>query len=149
MSKIKRAELDDIPAIASIFEQMRRAEGIWVDKKRAKEFIEERMKKKESVIFIAYHGDYAVGLVQLYPLFSTVRMKKVWQIYDLYADPGFEEYHCEDDLIRAAKDFVREKMDGGIIAETKKSNLEGNELYLGFDFELEASNVYCWSNDED
>ena len=40
----------------------------------AKKFLKERIEQNDSVIYMVYNGDKAVGFTQLYPLFSSVSM---------------------------------------------------------------------------
>ena len=50
----------------------------------ARVFLEERLRKEESIIFIAKAGLDSVGFVQLYPAFSSVSMRKSWILNDLF-----------------------------------------------------------------
>jgi len=50
----------------------------------AYEFLKERFSHGESVIFLAFEGDQALGFTQLYPSFSSVSMARVFILNDLF-----------------------------------------------------------------
>jgi hypothetical protein len=44
------------------------------------------MQKNDSTIFLAEERGYPLGFTQLYPSFSSVSMKRVWILNDLFAE---------------------------------------------------------------
>ena len=113
----------------------------------AKTFLEERISNKDSEIFVAQNTtNKLVGFVQLYPLFSSTRMKKFWLLNDLFVHPEFRGNGISIGLIQKAKDLVLESKACGMYLETEKSNLIGNALYPKTGFELNTSvNFYEWN----
>ena len=113
----------------------------------AKTFLEERISNKDSEIFVAQNTtNKLVGFVQLYPLFSSTRMKKFWLLNDLFVHPEFRGNGISIGLIQKAKDLVLESNACGMYLETEKSNLIGNHLYPKTGFELNTSvNFYEWN----
>ena len=113
----------------------------------AKTFLEERISNKDSEIFVAENTtNKLVGFVQLYPLFSSTRMKKFWLLNDLFVHPEFRGNGISIGLIQKAKDLVLESKACGMYLETEKSNLIGNALYPKTGFELNTSvNFYEWN----
>ena len=63
---IERAELGRIAEIAPLFDAYRRFYG-QVDDPRARSFLEERLARRESVVFVARLRGAAIGFTQLYP----------------------------------------------------------------------------------
>lgn len=114
----------------------------------AKEFLSERIKQKESVIFVCENEDkQLVGFVQLYPLFSSTKMKRLWLLNDLFVHQDFRGNGVSKMLINRAKQLVQDTEACGMFLETEKSNVVGNNLYPHTDFELnEGSNFYDWTN---
>jgi GNAT superfamily N-acetyltransferase len=49
-----------------------------------KQFLEERLKREESILFIAIENGDQKGFTQLYPSFSSVSMTKIWILNDLF-----------------------------------------------------------------
>ena len=113
----------------------------------AKTFLEDRISNKDSEIFVAQNTtNKLVGFLQLYPLFSSTRMKKLWLLNDLFVHPEFRGNGISIGLIQKAKDLVLESKACGMYLETEKSNLIGNHLYPKTGFELNTSvNFYEWN----
>lgn len=98
------------------------------------------------MIFVAEGSeDQLVGFVQLYPLFSSVQMKKLWLLNDLYVNFDYRKKGISLGLIGKAKDLVEKSDACGMYLETEKSNSAGNNLYPKAGFELnQGSNFYEW-----
>ena len=113
----------------------------------AKTFLEDRISNKDSEIFVAQNTtNKLVGFVQLYPLFSSTRMKKFWLLSDLFVHPEFRGKGMSIELIQKAKDLVLETKACGMFLETEKTNLIGNALYPKTGFVLNSdSNYYEWN----
>ena len=54
------------------------------DLEGAKVFLRNRMERKESVIFVAVEDGEYIGFTQLYPSFSSISMKELWILNDLF-----------------------------------------------------------------
>ena len=146
--EIFEAESFDLKALVQLFDAYRQFYRQVSDIDGALENITERMKKKDSVIYIAYdEQSRAVGFTQLYPLFSSVGMKKSWLLNDLYVDPEFRGKGVSKLLIEKSKDLARKTNANGINLETEKSNSIDQRLYPATGFELNVdSNFYFWKN---
>ena len=150
-AEIKKATVAHVEELAQLFDDYR----VWYrkpsDLKAAKAFLQARIEKEESVIFIAYNdfGEMA-GFTQLYPLFSSTRMKRLWLLNDLFVHPDFRGIGMSKKLIERAKQLCRETNACAMILETEKSNLIGNELYPRTGFELDVeTNHYEWTTTEE
>ena len=146
MIKIKRANLDDISELSKAFDQYR----IWYRKesdiKTAKKFLTERIQSKESVIFIAEEEEKTLGFTQLYPLFSSTRMQRLWLLNDLFVYQDHRGKGISISLLDAAKEHCLATNGCAIMLETEKNNEIGNILYPKTDFVLNKShNFYEWS----
>ena len=118
------------------------------DKETAKTFLSERISKKESVIFVCENeANQLVGFTQLYPIFSSTRMRKMWLLNDLFVHPEFRRKGISKGLIEKAKALARSNNACGVLLETEKSNDIGNHLYPSAGFELEQNNFYFWTNE--
>ncbi len=119
------------------------------DKEAEKEFLSDRIRNQESVIYISRNEDgLATGFVQLYPLFSSTRMKRMWLLNDLFVDPDFRGQGYSKALIEQSKSLCRETDACGLMLETAKDNHIGNQLYPATDFELDQDhNFYFWEED--
>jgi len=52
----------------------------------SRSFLEKRLSRKESVIYLAMadHEDKLLGFCQLYPSFSSLSLKRVWILNDIF-----------------------------------------------------------------
>lgn len=142
---IRRATTSDLPQVANLFDAYRVFYGKTSDVKSASIFISERMQNEESVIFVADDAGTLVGFTQLYPLFSSVRMKKLWLLNDLFVDPKSRGKGVSVQLLDAAKQLCRDSGACGMYLETAKSNDIGNALYPRAGFTLnDEHNFYDW-----
>lgn len=109
-------------------------------------FLEARMQTKASIAYMAIDSETntAVGFTQLYPLFSSTRMGRVWLLNDLFVDPDHRGKGISVALIDRAKQLTKESGAVALILETEKTNTIGNQLYPRAGFELETTNHYFW-----
>ncbi|WP_434037406.1 GNAT family N-acetyltransferase [Formosa sp. 4Alg 33] len=144
----RNAVENDLKSVAVLFDAYRVFYNKETDVKSAVTFLSERLKHRDSEIFVAENEKgQLVGFVQLYPLFSSTRMEKLWLLNDLFVTPDFRGKGVSVKLIEIAKNLVRETHACGMFLETSKSNIVGNKLYPKTGFKLnEDSNYYEWNN---
>lgn len=145
--RIFQATLSHLDQVVELFDAYR----VWYrtpsDKETAKSFLSERITGKESVIFVCENQEgQLVGFTQLYPIFSSIRMKRAWLLNDLFVHPDYRGKGISKLLIEKAKTLARSNNAAGILLETEKSNDIGNHLYPSTGFELEKNNFYFWTN---
>ena len=99
---IVRAGHPDCDRVAKLFDAYRQYYGQASDLDRASHFIGQRLAREESVILLATQSGTAVGFVQLYPSFSSVRTSKLWILNDLFVDPGARRKGVARALLLAA-----------------------------------------------
>jgi GNAT superfamily N-acetyltransferase len=134
---IRTANLDDLDDLVLLFEGYRKFYEKNPDAIAAKVFLQERIENKESVIFMAYSASgEAVGFTQLYPLFSSTRMKRLWLLNDLFVKEAFRGQGFSKALIDRAKQLAHDSGACEIMLETAKTNDIGNQLYPAMGFEL-------------
>jgi GNAT superfamily N-acetyltransferase len=145
---IRKANLSDIPTLSILFDLYR----VWYNKptdlQAAQQFLTDRLSREESVIFVAEANDTIVGFTQLYPLFSSTRMKRLWLLNDLFVSAEERGKGYSKLLIEAAKGLCRQTDGCAVMLETQKSNDIGNQLYPATGFELNTEhNFYEWDVD--
>ncbi|HAY3507585.1 GNAT family N-acetyltransferase [Elizabethkingia anophelis] len=142
---IRLATLQDLESLTLIFEKYRDFYKKQGDYEGAKSFLKERISNNESVIYIAEADGKTIGFTQLYPLFSSTRMKKLWLLNDLYVEEEYRQKGISIALIDKAKELCRETGACHLSLETSKTNMVGNNLYPKTDFQLDTeSNFYYW-----
>jgi len=145
MITIKKASIEDIESIASLFDAYRVFYRKESDLDAAIVFIKERITNNESIIYLAFFEDIAVGFTQLYPVFSSTRMKRIWLLNDLYVDKNYRGKGISKMLLNQAKHLAIETNAAAVILETEKTNNIGNKLYPSVGFALEDDvNHYYW-----
>lgn len=143
---IRKATIGDIRQLAVLFDAYRVFYEKDSDVAKARAFLSDRIQQNESVIFVAENEENILtGFVQLYPLFSSTRMKRLWLLNDLFVAPEQRSRGISVALIDAAKELCRSTDSCGMMLETAKSNTIGNRLYPKTGFELDnAHNYYSW-----
>jgi GNAT superfamily N-acetyltransferase len=146
MIRVEQATLQHIELLSNLFDQYRVFYKKPSDVAGAKQFLEARIKANESVIFVSFdENNQMTGFTQLYPLFSSTRMKRLWLLNDLFVNASFRGKGFSVALIEKAKEHCRATNGCGLILETAKINTIGNNLYPKVGFELDLDhNYYSW-----
>ncbi|WP_100076978.1 GNAT family N-acetyltransferase [Chryseobacterium camelliae] len=146
----RKATLQDIGQLSELFDQYRIFYHKTSDVPAAEQFLTERIENGDSKIFVAEIEERLVGFVQLYPLFSSTRMKRYWLLNDLFVNESYRGKGFSKELIEQAKEIAQSTDACGILLETGKSNDIGNKLYPSCGFELyDEVNFYEWTNYRD
>ena len=122
----------DVALIAPMFDLYRQFYGKPADPKLAQTFIRDRLKARESVIFIAIpEGDSGEGLgfVQLYPSFSSVSAFRLWVLNDLFVSPDARASGAGRALLERAERWAAETGAKGLTLSTQITNLTAQRLY--------------------
>lgn len=145
MASILQATPQHLDAIADLFNQYRMWYGKDSDLSGARQFLETRLHNHESVIFIAVAGEQVVAFTQVYPLFSSTRMKRLWLLNDLFVTDTFRGQGLSKLLLERVKTLCHETGACGFTLETAKTNTVGNALYPAVGMQLNTEfNFYYW-----
>src|SRR6267143_5602636 len=83
--RIVRATIKDLDHLVPLLDGYRQFYGQRSDPGAARAFLRQRIERDESVIYLAYTGTReAAGFMQLYPSFSSVSLKPLWILNDLF-----------------------------------------------------------------
>lgn len=147
LEKIDNIKSIHFSQLVVLFDQYRVFYKKETDLEKVKEFLEERIENKDSMIYVALDQEnVAVGFTQLYPLFSSTRMKKMWLLNDLFVNEDNRRKGYSKLLIEAAKKVCINTKASGVMLETAKNNTIANRLYRETGFVLEEDcNFYNWS----
>ncbi|MGH3589235.1 MAG: GNAT family N-acetyltransferase, partial [Pseudonocardia sp.] len=88
MVSVRRATTTDVDALLPLFLGYLEFYGAEHPPERVRAFLSDRMEGDDAVAFLAETGDRAVGLAQVYPTFSSLGLRPVWTLNDLFVDPG-------------------------------------------------------------
>jgi ribosomal protein S18 acetylase RimI-like enzyme len=142
---IVQATVNDLDALTELFDLYRIFYQQQSDLSGARSFINDRLNNEDSVIFIAFDDNDAIGFVQLYPSFSSVSMKQSWVLNDLYVKEKVRGRGFGEKLIRAAIAFAEETDAKGVLLETGKENIAAQRLYEKIGFVQETNYFYFFS----
>ena len=145
---IRTATLDDLLQLSALFNLYRIFYHKESDIEGAKKFLSERISNNESVIYVAEEEKDLLGFTQLYPQFSSTRMKRAWLLNDLFVMKEHRERSISKKLIEMAKQLAIKTNAAGLLLETDKTNAVGNRLYPSTGFVMnDSSNFYWWENE--
>jgi len=126
---IRRAKKKDIGKLSILFDKYRIFYKQQSDIDNAKSFLKKRMKRKESVIFVADERDELIGFTQLFPIFSSVSMKRTWLLNDLYINEKSRGMGAATKLLETAKQFGVETESKWLILQTAADNYTAQKVY--------------------
>jgi ribosomal protein S18 acetylase RimI-like enzyme len=132
--EVLQARLEHLEEVAKLFDQYRVFYQSSSDLEAAREFLQDRFHKQDSIILVVQNDGRIVGFTQLYPSFSSVSMKPIWILNDLFVEPAWRNKGMAKRLLRAAEDFARTTEAVRITLATQISNTAAQALYksLGY-----------------
>ena len=143
--KIIQATSSNLDQLLPLFEGYRNFYNQSSNPEAAKMFLSERFQNKDSIIFIAFdENKNGVGFTQLYPTFSSVSMKCLYILNDLYIISNARGKGIGKALINHAKQFAIRSKCKGLTLETANDN-PAQKLYerLGWKKDIDVIH-YTW-----
>ncbi len=128
--------------MAPLFDAYRCWYGQESDPEAAFSFIRQRLHAGESEIFFARIDDRPVAFTQLYPVFSSVSMGRVWILNDLYVDESVRRQGVGTILLETAAEFARELGAIRLQLETKHDNTAAQSAYEAHGWERETDFIH-------
>ena len=127
--QIKRATSSDLDDAAPLFDAYRQFYGQRPDVAAARAFLDERLRRDESVIFLAVEDGKALGFTQLYPSFSSVSLKRLWILNDLFVGADVRRGGVGRRLLDRAREWAIETGAKGLVLATAVDNSRARALY--------------------
>ncbi len=136
---IIQAGLNELDLVAELFDQHRVFSRQTSAFQEGRTFLKERIERKESVIFLAAdqkrNGDKTpLGFVQLYPTFSSLYMKSIWIVNDLFVAPFARRNGIAKQLMLKARAFALDTGAKGLRLETAIDNDRAQHLYESLEY---------------
>jgi len=126
---IIQALIDHVDDIVPLFDSYRQFYGQSRDMEGARQFLAERLNRKESVIYLALEDEKAVGFVQLYPSFSSESMKPLWILNDLFVATQARGRGVGKALLVKSREFAKVTGAKGLVLQTGINNSAAQGLY--------------------
>jgi ribosomal protein S18 acetylase RimI-like enzyme len=138
---VRRAQPEDLKLLLPLFEAYRDFYKCASDPRAARDFLADRLKRGDSVVFIALDETAAAGagFVQLYPVFSSLQMRRAWILNDLFVAPAYRRHRVAQRLMEAARALALETRAATIVLETAPDNHAARRLYESLGYRLEQS----------
>jgi ribosomal protein S18 acetylase RimI-like enzyme len=134
------ATLEDLDAVASLFDAYRQFYKQPADLPLARRFIQERIQRNESVLIV---GETAakkvIGFCQLYPTFCSVRAAPTYVLYDLFVSPEARGTGAGRALMLAAEAHAAKAGVGRLELSTARTNTVAQSLYESLDWVREEA----------
>jgi len=101
--QVRQAVFADLEALALLFDAYRQFQGRRSDLFAAHAFLRARFGHGESIVFLAQASGHALGFAQLYPSYSSVSLKRIFVLNDLFVDPGARGRGIASRLLKAVE----------------------------------------------
>lgn len=126
---IVRATPDHLNEVAVLFDAYRQWYGQKPNHDGARDFLAARLEQSDSAIFLALENVMAVGFTQLYPSFSSIAMRPIWILNDLFVVESARKTGVARSLLKEAERFARETNAARLVLETAPDNQPAQALY--------------------
>jgi GNAT superfamily N-acetyltransferase len=126
---IRQAVLADLEPLAALFDQYRQFQGQAGDLPAARHFLRDRFEHGQSVVFMAWRGDQGLGFAQLFPSFSSVALKRVFILNDLFVAATARRLGVASALLHAVEAHAWQLGAVRVSLNVARDNLEGQQLY--------------------
>jgi GNAT superfamily N-acetyltransferase len=131
---VQAGELKHLPDLVPLFDAYRQFYKQASDLEGARAYLLDRLSHGEATVFIAYDGTRAVGFTLLYDTFTSVAMKPLCILNDLYTIPEARGKGTATALIARACEHAVAKGSFRLRLRTAQDNVTAQRVYekLGF-----------------
>jgi GNAT superfamily N-acetyltransferase len=139
------ASISNIDQLIPLFDGYRVFYKQKSDPEAARNFLEERFAKNDSVIFLCLDAsEKGLGFTQLYPSFSSVSLQRTYILNDLFVASEARKKGVGEALMEHAKQFAQANGSKGLTLETDIDN-PAQKLYKKLGWKKDVNvNHYTW-----
>lgn len=127
--RVTQATERDLSEIAALFDGYRQFYGQPGDLAAATAFVGDRLARRESTILLARLAGKAIGFTQLYPCFSSVSMRPILILNDLFVSEDARQKGVAHALMEAAEQMGRRQKCRRLCLCTEVTNTIAQSLY--------------------
>jgi len=142
--KIRMVTQQTMGDVVPLFNAYREFYGQSSDLQQAEQFIQERVMGAESIIFLAYLEEEPVGFVQLFPVFSSVAMKRAFLLNDLFVANQARKQGVAQALMEQCYIYCQQEDARYMMLETARDNVQAQKLYEKMGMTIDET-VYYYS----
>jgi ribosomal protein S18 acetylase RimI-like enzyme len=129
-STVRRATLDDLDQLVPLFDAYRQFYRQQSDLVVARQFLNDRLTRNESVVLVVENGGgAAIGFVQLYPSFSSILAAPMYLLSDLFVVPRARRRGVGTRLLTSAAETARTAGAVRLELATAITNVSAQRLY--------------------
>ena len=88
-----------------------------------------RLEQGDSAIFLTLDKSKALGFTQLYPSFSSIAMRPIWVLNDLFVVESARKMGVARSLLKEAERFARATNAARLVLATANDNRAAQALY--------------------
>lgn len=143
---VRQAQAEDLQKLSVLFDEYRQFYGASSNLKLSADFLKQRFKDGQTIIFINTKNDIFTGFILLYLGFSSVACSTYYILDDVYVSPVFRRQGAAKQLIDTAILFAKNQNALRISLETQKNNYQSHTLYesMGFIRDDEFQTYHCF-----
>lgn len=135
---IYQATLRNSQAVKKLFQEYRKFyKHSAAIQSQSDAFIQERLSDPGSVVFIAEIDGNPVGIAHMYHRLSSVSVRPVLTLNDLFVDPNYRKNGVATALISTCREYAVKHNIRSINLETAKDNFKAKKIYETLGFKLE------------
>jgi ribosomal protein S18 acetylase RimI-like enzyme len=127
--QVVQVTTEQVGLVAPLFDAYRQFYEQPPDLEGARRFLAERLDRGESVILAVIEEGKALGFTQLYPSFSSVSMKPIWTLNDLFVAEEARRRCVGAALLRAARGHALGTGAARLALSTAVTNTKAQALY--------------------
>lgn len=134
--RIVQATLEHLDLLTPLFIKYREFYGELPFPDSSRKFLETRLKRKESVIYLALADDEdkLLGYCQLFPSYSSLSLKRVWILNDIFVAEDARRMLVADRLLQTAKQMAKETNAVRMRVATSVDNEVAHKVYESIGF---------------
>ncbi|MDG9925569.1 MULTISPECIES: GNAT family N-acetyltransferase [unclassified Pseudomonas] len=134
--RIVQATLEHLDLLTPLFIKYREFYGELPFPDSSRKFLETRLKRKESVIYLALADDEdkLLGYCQLFSSYSSLSLKRVWILNDIFVAEDARRMLVADRLLQTAKQMAKETNAVRMRVATSVSNEVAQKTYESIGF---------------
>ncbi len=128
---VRQATVADLDTLVPLFDAYRQFYEQPSDPIGARSFLAGRFEHQQCILLLAYDGNKAVGFVQLFPSFSSLRLARTFILNDLFVSPDARRTGAGRALLDAACEYGRNVGAARLSLSTTVTNTNAQSLYEG------------------
>jgi GNAT superfamily N-acetyltransferase len=129
MAEVRHATVADLNLLVPLFDAYRQFYRHPSAPDRARRFLLERFEHNQSIIFLAFQAEAAVGFTQLYPSFSSGALARIFILNDLFVTPKTRGQGVASALLQSAAEYGRRIGALRLTLSTEVTNTTAQSVY--------------------